>query len=274
LLIVSPALRPFWPLSGRNSTYPTVQICRAGSLAGIVGDLHHEFAEKFDQLDVLRLYLDNRCLISARRRPLAAIDKLRRSIGDGLKVDRPVAIIAQFLHHVTDTLGDLLIELTSNVDDLEDQLLAGKISDRIPELARIRRIVVRLRRHMVPQQHALISLLSRLPAWIDVEGAAGLRNAIERLSALGHDLDLVQERARLLGDQLSSRLMEATNRNLYVLSIVTAVFLPMTLVTGIFGMNLGGLPEQQDPLGFWYGMAIMLALGVGTLFLLRRRRML
>ena len=101
------------------------------------------------------------------------------------------------------------------------------------------------------------------------------RNAIERLSALGHDLDLVQERARLLGDQLSGRLMEATNRNLYVLSIVTTIFLPMTLVTGIFGMNLGGLPEQQDPLGFWYGMAIMAALGVGTLFLPPgRRRML
>jgi zinc transporter len=256
-----------------SDTHMRIEVCGNG-LAGIVGDLHHEFAEKFEQLDVLRLYLDNCCLISARRRPLAAIDKLRRSIGDGLKVERPVAIIAQFLHHVTDTLGDLLIELTSNVDDLEDQLLAGKISDRIPELARIRRIVVRLRRHMVPQQHALISLLSRLPAWIDVEGAAGLRNAIERLSALGHDLDLVQERARLLGDQLSSRLMEATNRNLYVLSIVTAIFLPMTLVTGIFGMNLGGLPEQQDPLGFWYGMAIMAALGIGTLFLLRRRKML
>jgi zinc transporter len=68
--------------------------------------------------------------------------------------------------------------------------------------------------------------------------------------------------------------MEATNRNLYVLSIVTTIFLPMTLVTGIFGMNLGGLPEQQDPLGFWYGVAIMLALGAGALFLLRRRKML
>ena len=83
-----------------SDTHMRIEVCGNG-LAGIVGDLHHEFAEKFDQLDVLRLYLDNRCLISARRRPLAAIEKLRRSIGDGLKVDRPVAIIAQFLHHVT-----------------------------------------------------------------------------------------------------------------------------------------------------------------------------
>ena len=219
-----------------SDTHMRIEVCGNG-LAGIVGDLHHEFAEQSDKLDVLRLYLDNRCLISARREPLQAIDKLRRAIGDGLKVERPVAIISQFLHHVTDTLNDLLLELASDIDDLEDQLLAGKIADRVPELARIRRIAVRLRRHMVPQQHALVSLLSRMPAWIGDDGAAGLRNAIERLSALGHDLDLVQERARLLGDQLSGRLMEATNRNLYVLSIVTTIFLPMTLITGIFGMN-------------------------------------
>jgi zinc transporter len=254
-------------------THMRIEVCGNG-LAGVVGDLHHEFAEKSDQLDVLRLYLDNRCLISARCEPLHAIDKLRRAIGDGLKVERPIAIIAQFLHHVTDTLGDLLLELTGNVDDLEDQLLAGNISDRVPELARIRRIAVRLHRHMVPQQHALVSLLSRMPTWIDEAGATALRNAIERLAALGHDLDLVQDRARLLGDQLSGRLMEATNRNLYILSIVTTIFLPMTLVTGIFGMNLGGLPGQSHPLGFWYGMAIMVVLGLVTLILLRRRRML
>ena len=256
-----------------TDTHMRIEVCSNG-LAGVVGDLHHEFAAKTDHLDVLRLYLDNRCLVSARREPTLALDKLRQSIGDGLKVERPVAIVTQFLHHVTDTLGDLLLELSSDVDDLEDQLLAGQISDRVPELSRIRRIAVRLRRHMVPQQHALVSLLSRMPGWIDESGATSLRTAIERLAALGHDLDLVQERARLLGDQLSGRLMEATNRNLYTLSIVTTIFLPMTLVTGIFGMNLGGLPALQDPWGFWYGMLIMAVLGIVTLVLLRRRGML
>jgi zinc transporter len=256
-----------------HDTHMRIEVAGNG-LAGVVGDLHHEFGEKADQLGVLRLYLDDRCLISARRQPLQAIDKLRRAIGDGLRVERPVTIISEFLHHVTDTLGDLLLELTGNIDDLEEQLLAGKISDRVPELGRIRRITLRLRRHMVPQQHALISLISRLPDWIDADGATSLRTAIERLTALGHDLDLVQDRARLLGDQLSGRLMEATNRNLYILSIVTAIFLPMTLVTGIFGMNLGGLPAQQDPMGFWYGIILMVALGIVTLVILRRRGML
>jgi zinc transporter len=118
----------------------------------------------------------------------------------------------------------------------------------------------------------LTSLAVRIPNWVDERNAAALRTAIERLTALGHDLDLVQERARLVGDQLSARLMEDTNRNIYILSIVTAVFLPMTLITGIFGMNLGGMPGQSHPFGFWYGMALMVVLGLGTAYLLRRFR--
>lgn len=256
-----------------TDSHMRIEVCGDG-LSGVVGDLHHEFNEKSEHLGVLRLYLDNKHLISLRRHPLTAVDKLRQSINKGLRIERPVAFIAQFLHHVTDTLSDLLIELATNVDDLEEDVLAGRIHEQMPELARVRRIAVRLRRHMVPQQHALIGLLSRLPAWIEEHDALALRTAIERLGALGHDLELVQERARLLGDQLSGRLMEATNRNLYMLSIVTTIFLPMTLVTGLFGMNLGGLPGQQDPMGFWWGVALMFVCGVITVILLRRRDML
>ena len=103
--------------------------------------------------------------------------------------------------------------------------------------------------------------------------AAKLRSAIERLGALGHDLELVQERARLLQEQASNRLMEATNRNLYILSVVTTIFLPITLITGVFGMNLGGLPGQQAAYGFWYGIGFMGVVVIATLYLLRRWRM-
>jgi zinc transporter len=141
-------------------------------------------------------------------------------------------------------------------------------------LGRIRRLAARLRRHMVPQQHALLTLLAKLPNWVGDGDAVKLRSAIEALGALGHDLDLVQERARLLQEQASARLMEATNRNLYILSIVTVFFLPITLISGIFGMNLGGLPWLQAHFGFWYGILLMSVTVVVTLALLRRGRML
>jgi zinc transporter len=255
-----------------SDAHMRIEAAGAG-LAGIVGDLHHEFVDKSDELDVLRLYLDSTCLISTRRRPLQAIDKLRQALGEGLRVDRPIGLLTHFLHHVTDTLGDLILRLTGDVDESEDRVLAGRPDRCGEELGRIRRVAARLRRHMVPQQHALIGLLTRLPSWVGSAEAGDLRGAIERLTALGHDLDLVQERARLLQEQASTRLMETTNRNLYVLSIVTTVFLPMTLITGVFGMNLGGMPGVQDAAGFWYGLLIMAATGLVTLVVFWRARL-
>jgi len=243
-------------------------------LGGVVGDLHHEFAKRSDQLDVLRLYLDNRCLISTRRAPMTAIDKLRRALGEGLRIERPVALVAQFLHHVTDTLGDLMLDLSDTLQTLEDAMLDGTTDGSSEELGRIRRIAARLRRHMVPQQHALLGLASRLPQWVEEPDATRLHNAIARLSALGHDLDLVQERARLLQDQASARLMESTNRNLYILSIIAALALPPTLISGIFGMNLGGLPGLQNPLGFWFGLCFMVLTVAATLIILKRLKMI
>ena len=244
-------------------------------IAGAIGDLHHEVTDDAEKLGMLRLYLDHRILISARRTPLAAVDKLRRAIREGLKADRPIILVSEFLHHVTDTLGDLIVGLTEVVDGCEDILLDGEDSRSWgDDLGRVRRLGAKLRRHMIPQQHALGGLLARLPSWVEEAEASRLTGAIERLAALGHDLDLVLERARLMQEQLSARLAEATNRNLYTLSIVTSIFLPITLITGMFGMNLGGLPWQQDPLGFWYGLGVMGVTVAVTVLLLRLRRML
>jgi zinc transporter len=81
-------------------------------LAGVVGP---------NNLDVLRLSIDNHCLISVWRNPLSSILKLRQSIGEGLRVHRPIALITHFLHHLTDTLGDVMLELADHVDTLEER---------------------------------------------------------------------------------------------------------------------------------------------------------
>mgnify|MGYP000087721583 CR=1 FL=1 len=97
--------------------------------------------------------------------------------------------------------------------------------------------------------------------------------AIERLDTVAQDLELVQERARLLQEEIAGQLSEATNRNLYMLSIVTTVMLPITLITGVFGMNVGGLPWLQDNLGFWNVMLLMGGTAVATLLVLHWKKL-
>jgi len=242
-------------------------------LVGVLGDLHHDFHHDPSEVSVLRLYLDDRCLISARRRPLKAVDGLRRAVSEGLRVERPVSLIIHLLNDLADALGAITLELAESIDTLEDRILAGRIEDRGGELGRLRRLAARLRWHIVPQRHALIRLLDSLPSWLSKPDLHGLRRAIERLEAVSHDLDLVQERARLLQDELGTHQREVTNRNVYVLSMVTAIFLPITLITGIFGMNVGGLPGVQEPDGFWWVILGMAGTVVATLLILRWKRL-
>lgn len=242
-------------------------------LAGVLGDLHHDFQNDPAKLGVLRLYLDDHVLISARRHPLKAIDSLRRSVADGFQASRPIDLITRFLHHLAETLGLTIAELGENLDHIEDRILDDHISGESGELGRARQLIVRLRRHMVPQRHALIGLLARLPAWLSEAEATGLRQAIERLDMLGHDLDLVQDRARLLQDEIANKQAERTNHNLYILSIVTAVFLPITLITGVFGMNVAGLPGLQTPESFWWVILGMAMTAMTTLLLLYWRKL-
>lgn len=242
-------------------------------LVGVLGDLHHEFDIDPSKIGVLRLYLDDRLLISARRHPLKSIDSLRRSVAEGIPSTRPIGLVIRLLHHLAETFGATITELGENIDRIEDRLLDDHISNESNELGRARQLIVRLRRHLVPQRHALVSLLSRLPSWLSPEETADLRQAVERLDMLGHDLDLVQDRARLLQDELANKQAERTNHNLYVLSIVTAIFLPITLITGIFGMNVSGLPGVQGSNGFDGVMILMLATVVVSLCLLYWKRL-
>jgi zinc transporter len=124
----------------RLSSDAHMRIESAGhGLAGVVGDPHHEFTQSPDQLDVLRLYIDNHCLIGVRRNPLSSITKLRQAIGEGLRVKKPITLITHFLYHLTETLGDVMLELSDNVDVVEEAILTGRPRRPGEELGRIRR---------------------------------------------------------------------------------------------------------------------------------------
>jgi zinc transporter len=130
------------------------------------------------------------------------------------------------------------------------------------------------RRHINSGRQALGQGVNQAHRWTASDGIADARQAVEHLDSIAQDLELVQERARLLQEEIAARLGEATNRNLYLLSVMTTVLLPINLITGIFGMNTGGLPWAQDAHGFWRALVFMSIGVVVSLSVLHRRQIL
>lgn len=243
-------------------------------LALVIGDLHHDFNGDPEGFGTLRLYVDRHMLITGRRHPLKAVDQLRREMVAGVDVVSTADLLARLIELLAATFQRVVKDHADIVDDVEDQILAGHVRDQGAELGRVRRLLARLRRHVNGERHALSQSLARVHRWAGNSDTAELRQAIERLDGTAQDLELVQERARLLQEEIAGRLGEATNRNLYLLSVMTTVLLPINLITGIFGMNTSGLPWSSGENGFWHAVICMM-IGIAiSLGLLRRNRIL
>ena len=240
----------------------------SGILAVLV-DLQHGFHGDPEEFAELRVYIEPHRVISARRRPLGTVDTLRHELDSG----RPFGPPAQWLERFVDTLADnfagVVHELVEQVDELEDEIVGGEGLDHRATLARIRRLLVRFRRHVNSDRSALAPLRTR-----DAQDVTPLRHALEHLDGIAQDIELVHERVRMLQEEVAALLAESTNRNLYVLSVVTTVLLPTTVVTGAWGMNVGGVPWQDSPHGFWWASLTVLASIVLSLVLLRSSRVL
>ena len=251
-----------------------VRLKRAGdTLVGVLDDLHHDFDADPEAVGLVRLYADRTLLITGRRHPLKATDQLRREAYEGLKADSMAMLLARLLDYLGETYQNVIGGIMQDIDAIEDRVLDGHFHREGTNLGKARRLVSRLRRHLGAERQALQGVLAHLPEWCSGPGEIQIAQSAARLETVAQDLDLLQERGRLLQDELAGRLGEATNRNLYILSIVTTVFLPITLITGLFGMNVGGLPWLQDTFGFWWVLLGMAATAGLALLLLHWRRL-
>jgi zinc transporter len=243
----------------------------ADGLVGVISDMHYDFDFDPSEIGTLRLWADGRRVISCRRHPLKAVDRLRKAIEEGRRYGSTGELLAHLVEQLAESLDEVIGRLGDEVDDIEDQILAERFLDNRSRLGKVRRLAVRLRRHIAPQRAAMGRFLQRRPAWFGEEGAMRFRDAADQLGAVVDDLESIQDRAKVLQEEMGTRLSEDTNRNLFVLAVATVVLAPMTLITGIFGMNVGGLPGLGAPSAFWWVMLLILVAGALTLLLMTRR---
>ncbi|WP_208111553.1 transporter [Enterovirga rhinocerotis] len=214
-------------------------------VGGVVTDLCPEARSTVALTGQVRLHfiLGPRFLVSGRRRPISAPAAVREALQAGASINTPIHLLEALMEHVVGSIDEGGARLSDELDLIEDHILDRTTRDERRRLGPIRRDAVRLHRQLLGLRAVFHRLEgdgteAGLPA-SDIRTAARLA---QRLDALDRDMIILAERSRLLQEELSSRLAEASNRQLYMLSILTALFLPPTLVTGIFGMNTTGLP--------------------------------
>lgn len=227
------------------------------TLIAVVNDVHYDFAFEPSDIATLWLSVGPRLVVTARLQPLRSIDRLRDAVRRGEKLMSSVALLVHLMHDQGDVLIQIVRNTTARVDDIEDKLLAGRLETKRANLGALRRLLVRLQRLLAPEPAALFRLLRKPPDWISEDDIGDLRQSTEEFNVALSDMAALQERIKLLQEEIAGRVAEANNRSLFVLTIVTVLALPINIITGLLGMNVGGVPLAEHPHGFWWVVAIV-----------------
>ena len=240
------------------------------SVYGVISDLLRDIDEVTDETGYLRFLMTERVLISGRHHALCAVDATRRSLEGGRRIDSVAALLETIVENVADSMDNVADRLAIALDEVEEHVLSDNTNDLPQRLGRLRRTCVRLHRQLSGLR--LVFLRLEQKGAEDVKPALKLRagRLAQRLDGLDHQVVEMRERSRLLQEELQLQIEQRGNESLRVLSVLTALLLPPTLVTGLFGMNVKGLPFTTDDTGFLWAALLIVSSSVTAYLVIKR----
>jgi len=229
-------------------------------------------AEPEDMVSV-RIFAQAQRVISLRLRPLRATDELLAALSQGIGPKSASELILFLAQQLTEKVQALVGDLSENIDDIEDKIDADeRYAPEHSSILLLRRRAAGLRRFLAPQREIYAQLArNKLPWFID-DDADYWNELTNSLTRYLEELELTRERVALVLEAEDRRLSERMNRTMYRFGVITGIFLPMSFLTGLLGINVGGMPGADSPYGFTIACGLMVAVAVGQWWLFRRLR--
>lgn len=242
------------------------------TLIAVVNDVLHGFSFDPSEIATLWVSVTPTLVVSARRKPLRSVDHLRLAVEQGALIRTPIELLTHLLRDQADVLIDIVRSTITKVDQIEDAFLSARLDAQRANLGALRRVLVRLQRLMAPEPGALFRLLQRPPAWMTEADVQDLRQSSEEFSAVLLDMTSLQERIKLLQEEIAAMINEKNSQSLYTLTIVTVLAVPVNIIAGLFGMNVSGIPLASHPQGFWLVVAVLVVMISAAAWILGGKR--
>ena len=216
-------------------------------------------AEPEDMIS-MQVWSDGVRLITLRRHPLQTPREILAQIDGGAGPGDVGAIITALTESMVTRMNASIVDMNEQIDALEDMDMDDDPEAMLGRIATIRRNCLGLKRHMGPQ-HVAFELISReAPPWFEEHDRREIAETIDRLRRYLDDIDVSKESAVVLMDELRTRALASNERATYMLTIVAGIFLPLGFLTGLLGINVGGMPGVNDGHAFWWVTGICLAI--------------
>jgi zinc transporter len=255
----------------RQDTRPRAAVMETGALLVLRGVNMNPGADPEDMVSI-RLWIEADRLITVRQRPLLSAQDVCAALDEGRGARSIAHIVTALIESLADRIASFVDAIEERVTEYETSVESGGTRRIRTEVSAARRQIAVVRRYLAPQRDALDALYRQSKGVLDDEHAFAVREQSDRITRYVEDLDLARERTLVIQEELLNRVAQEQNARTYVLSIVAAIFLPISFITGLFGMNVGGLPGVERAEAFWIVAGAMAAISVGIIAWLRLRR--
>jgi zinc transporter len=222
----------------------------------------------------IRMWIEPTRIVTLRHRRIAAAKEQWDALLAGRGPTGPADFLIKLCESILSLIGRMAGGIDETVDELEDSALTEQREELRTRLAHVRRQAIALRRYVVPQREALARLQTEAVPWMPADVRGRLSEATDRMSRVVEQLDGARDRAAVTQEELSSRTAEVISRRLYVLSLIAAVFLPLSLTAEIIGSGVGGVPLRDNPYGFFILIGSLAGLSGVLMWLFRKLRWL
>jgi zinc transporter len=256
-----------------EDTRPRSAPSRNGLLVILRGVNLNPGAEPDDMISV-RVWLERDRIFTAQRRFLQTTVDIRRTLESGEGPASSGEFLTFLVEKLVDRIGESVDELDANIDAVEEGVTRMNVIELRDRLSALRRETAHLRRYLSPQRDALDRIYRQPDPILSERDNLSIREQADRVQRFLEDLDLIRERGMVTQEEFLSRIAYEQNQRILLLSVVAAIFLPLTFLTGLWGMNVGGVPGGESMFGFITVSVLMIACGAAMTLYFRHRNWL
>ncbi|MEP0071129.1 MAG: zinc transporter ZntB [Marinomonas sp.] len=220
----------------------------------------------------LRLWVTANFIISTRRRKLLSVRDVVQDLENTEGPTSSADIVATLTETLTGRMASVITNLEDELSDLEESISEQIEAGQRDLLMKRRLEIIRLRRFLVPQKEAIHKLSQESQTWMTADQIAQVQEAANDITRYVEGLESLRERCLLMQEEFANLQAEKMNARMYVLSILSGIFMPLGFLTGLFGINIAGMPGTDSDLAFWVFCAVLVVLGGGQFLLMRKSR--
>lgn len=232
----------------------------------------HEGEDPEDMISI-RIWLGDNKIITTRRRDIKAIDDIAEFIRNGEGPANPGDFLTMITDRVFERMEPFFVDLEDRISKAEELLASGEEDDEVSEDASIvRKRTAIFTRYVTPQKKVLETLLNVDCCWLATEHKERLTESLDRVTRYVEELHELRDRSQILNDEINNAHGRRLNDITYIFSVAATVFLPLSFLTGLLGVNVGGIPGIDSDYGFWLFAGLCVAIIIAQVVLFKKLR--